>query len=378
MEDSELKSIIQAEIANAIGTYTSGGTSGTTTSTSSLSSQREKAMDYYLARPFGNEQEGRSQVVSTDVMDTIEWIMPSLIRIFTSSDKAVSFEPYGPEDEAQAEQETDYTNYVFYKENNGFLILYSWFKDALLLKNGYVKLYPEEYSKSTVETYENLSDEEFNILITDDSLEPIEHSEQVSNIEIDGTIVPINVHNLKVRKTFKEKKICIVPVPPDEILVSRKTLSVDINTSPFVAHRSKKTISDLVSMGYEKKRLEELGSSEYDSTQERIARFSYDSTSPDEKETLDKSMREVWVNECYTTVDYNEDGIAELRKITMIGNEIFDNEETDIIPICALTPIILTHKHHGLSMADTMSDLQLIRSTMLRQMLDNMYLANNQ
>lgn len=377
MDTSQLKSIIGAEISNALGTFTSSSVSGKS-KTSSLSAQREKAMDYYLGQPFGNEQEGRSQVVSTDVQDTIEWIMPTLIRIFTASDKAVVFEPFGPEDEEQAEQETDYTNYVFYKENSGFLIFYSWFKDALLLKNGYVKIYPEEYTKSSVETYKGLSDQEFNLLITDEELEPIEHSEYQSVMEIQGQQIPIDLHDLKVRRTSKEKKICVIPVPPDEILVSRKTLSIDINSAPFVAHRCKKTISDLVQMGYDKKTIESAGSSEYDTTQERTARFSYDMTSPDEGDTLDSSLKEVWVNECYMTVDFDGDGIAELRKIVMVGNEILENEETDIIPVCAITPMVLTHKHHGLSVADTMSDLQLIRSTMLRQMLDNMYLANNQ
>src|SRR3972149_10281403 len=118
-------------------------------------------MDYDVGRPVGNEQEGRSQVVSTDVMDTIEWIKPSLIRIFTTSDKAVAFEPVGPEDEEQADQETDYCNHVFYKENNGFVILNSWFTDALLQKVGYVKIYPEKTIATSVETYEGLSDQEF-------------------------------------------------------------------------------------------------------------------------------------------------------------------------------------------------------------------------
>jgi len=120
MTDSELKSILAAEIADSLAHL--GG---------ELSEQRRKALRYYLGQPFGNEQEGRSKVVSTDVSDVVEWILPSLLKIFTAGDEVVRFEPTGPEDEEVAKQATEYVNWIFSRDNQGFLNLYMLFKGAL-------------------------------------------------------------------------------------------------------------------------------------------------------------------------------------------------------------------------------------------------------
>ena len=112
-----------------------------------ISKQREKAMEYYYGQPFGNEVEGRSQFVDSTVQDTIEWIKPSLMRVFASGDEMVKFNPHGPEDVPMAKQATDYVNYVFTKDNPGWEILYSWFTDALLSKNGIVKVWWDEYDE---------------------------------------------------------------------------------------------------------------------------------------------------------------------------------------------------------------------------------------
>jgi hypothetical protein len=112
MTDSELKSILAAEIADSLAHL--GG---------ELSEQRRKALRYYLGEPFGNEQEGRSKVVSTDVADVVEWILPALLKIFTAGDEVVRFEPTGPEDEEVAKQATEYVNWIFARDNAGFFAL---------------------------------------------------------------------------------------------------------------------------------------------------------------------------------------------------------------------------------------------------------------
>ena len=134
--EEELVARIRSEITDALG-Y--GDT---------ISRQREQAMEYYYGQPFGNEVEGRSQFVDSTVSDTIEWIKPSLMRVFAAGDEMVKFAPHGPEDVAMAEQATDYVNYVFTKDNQGWEILYSWFTDALLSKNGIVKVWWDEYEDS--------------------------------------------------------------------------------------------------------------------------------------------------------------------------------------------------------------------------------------
>ena len=161
--DTELQSIISSEINNALGFM--GG---------NLSSQRKKSLEYYMGEKLGTEIEGRSQVVSTDVADTIETILPNLLRIFTASEQVVKCEPVKSEDVALAEQATNYVNYVFNKDNPGFSIFYTWFKDALLEKNGIVKVYWDDSKKVEQETYENLSEQEYQLLIDDEDVEIVE------------------------------------------------------------------------------------------------------------------------------------------------------------------------------------------------------------
>jgi len=163
--EEELVSRIKTEITDSLG-Y--GDT---------ISRQREQAMEYYYGQPFGNEVEGRSQFVDSTVQDTIEWIKPSLMRVFASGDEMVKFNPHGPEDVAMAIQATDYVNYVFTKDNPGWEILYSWFTDALLSKNGIVKVWWEEYSEEEREEYHNLGEIELQALLMDDDVEVLEHSE---------------------------------------------------------------------------------------------------------------------------------------------------------------------------------------------------------
>lgn len=370
MDSQTLKSIIQSEINDASG-YIGGD----------LSNQRTKAMEYYLGEPFGNEEEGRSQVVSRDVADTIEWIKPSLLKTFAASDQAVRFDPEGPEDEEQSEQETDYCNYVFYKENEGFLILYTWINDALLQKNGIVKVYWDEKEETTREAYKGLDDDEFMKLMMDEELEPIEHSQYNTPFETIGPQGPmmqeVLVHDVVFKRTRKRGKVSILPVPPEEFLINRDHNTLSVKDAAFVAHKVDRRVSDLIAEGYDRKTVEGLASEDSTSdTTEAIARRNLS----DEYTAMsrnDKSMRKVKVYECYIRVDYDGDGIAELRKVTYAGSEILDNEECDRIPFEAITPVILSHKFHGLSIYDLISDIQLIKSTLMRGMLDNLYLTNN-
>lgn len=370
MDSTELKSIIQSEINDAAG-YIGGD----------LSDQRTKAMEYYLGEKFGNEEDGRSQVVSRDVADTIEWMKPSLLKTFAASDQAVRFDPEGPEDEEQAEQESDYCNYVFYKENEGFLILYTWINDALLQKNGIVKIIWDDSEEVTREAYRCLDDDEFMKLMNDEELEPIEHSEYNKAIEVMGPQGPVMqemlVHDVVFRRTRKKGKVSILPVPPEEFLINRDHNSLSVKDAAFVAHKVDRRISDLIEDGYDRATVEALPSddSTSDTTEAQARRNLSDEYTSSTRN--DKSMRKVKVYECYIRVDYDGDGIAELRKVTYVGNEILDNEECDRIPFEAITPVILSHKFHGLSVHDLISDIQLIKSTLMRGMLDNLYLTNN-
>ena len=371
MTEDELIAKLSSEIDSSTGHMSS-----------ELSHQREEAMKYYLGEPFGNEIDGRSEIVTTDVRDTIEYIMPSLMRIFTTHNNIAEFEPQGPEDIEMAKQATDYVNYVFNKQNNGFKVLYDAFKDALISKTGIVKHYWEENKKITTENYENLTDIEYQSILANDELEVLEHTEtQIEKQQVDdfGNLISPAVvqHDVKVKCTKNYGQVKVVSVPPEEFLVSRR--AVDLESATFVCHRVKKTVSDLISEGYDKNLVDNLptySQSQGEWDEERLARFSYDDESmPSDEGT--GATRAVWIEECYMHIDYNGDGIAELRKITKGGNVILDNEEIDMIPFSTICPLPIPHKFYGMSIADTVSDIQLIKSTIMRNLLDNMYLTNN-
>jgi len=368
MTKSELIQHLEQEIDSSLGF-----------SESKLTDQRTDALDRYYGKKYGNEVEGRSQIVTRDVADVIEWIMPSLMKIFTSGDKVVEFEPQGPEDVKMAKHATDYVNYVIMRQNKGFSLLYNWFKDALLQKNGIVKHYWDDSVKVTREEYKNLTEEEFTALLLDDEIEIKEHTASggMTEVEDEMGMIQQNVepilHDVVIERTRNDGKVIIENVPPEEFLINQ--YAKDIESARFVAHRVKKTKSELIEAGYSKTKLERAYSAaEAEWKQERLARFDYDSDSSYPTGDLDEG---IWVDECYVRVDYDNDGIDELRKVTKVGDEILDNEVVDSVPFSSLTPIPMPHKFYGLSVYDLIADLQLIKTTLMRNLLDNMYLTNN-
>jgi hypothetical protein len=377
MDNGRLTGILQAEIDDAIGMLDSETTE-----------QRAEALNAYLRNPYGNEQEGRSQIVTGEVAEVIDGALPQLIRVFTASDEMVRFEPVGPQDEEGAKQATDYANWVFYKDNAGFAILHDWFKDALLAKTGTVKAVWEEKIDVDEETYRNLTDTELVLLMADGTREIVsqETNESVTQMQMpDGTVMDqVTVsHDVVVRKRTKSGRIQVDCLPPEELIVSKKARFGETK-SPFMAHRRLMTRTDLVEMGFEKDQIYSLPVyNSLDFTEERIARYS-PGEEPFEQDSLDESMQEVEVYESYIYVDFDEDGIAELRQIFYSNNTILTysdgteaNIPTDYVPFHVICPIPIPHKFFGQSLADRTMDIQLIKTTITRQMLDNLYLINN-
>ena len=286
------------------------------------------------------------------------------------------FEPKNPGDEEGAKQATEYVNWVFYRDNEGFLVLHNWFKDALLQKTGIVKAYWDDKVDVTKEEYQNLTDDELVLLMADGTREVVEQDTQEidGGIGIDGQPVVMRSHNVKVSKKNKSGSVQIENVPPEEFLISKR--AKDIETAPFVAHRTLMTRSDLVAMGFDTEQVDTIPSSnDLTFSQERISRF--DQSEQPDAQSMDMSMEEVEVFECYVRADMDDDGIAELRRVVYAGTEILLDEETDYIPFYSICPIPIPHKFFGNSLADRAMDIQLQKSTITRQMLDNLYLTNN-
>ena len=364
LNKSKLLSLISQEITNSLGFYSSD-----------LAKQRENALKYYLGEPLGNEVEGRSSVVSQDLLEVVESMLPSLMRMFTQSDKMVNFDPQQAEDVKYAEQITDYCNFIFNKDNDGFSILHSMFKTALLQKNGFCKIYWKTTKEQKKESYKHLDETQYQALLIDDEVEIISTELiEEENLEL--------FYDVEVQRKKEYGRCQIDAVPPEEILVSSRAKS--LKDCDFIAHRVTKTVSELIDMGFNKKDVESLPSAEEEVfNTEAVVRRSYDDATQDlEAQTIDPSMKVKQITECYMKADVDGDGIAELRKIIVGGSGynnyiILENEEINILPFAMCVAIPMPFRFYGLSMYDLLADVQNMSTAIMRQTLDNMYLQNN-
>ena len=369
MPDEELQGIVGKEIDDAIDFIDNW-----------ISPQRATATQYYRGEPFGNEEDGRSQVVSMDVRDTVQAIMPSLMRIFHGSDQTVEYVPQGPEDVAAAKQATDYANYIINRDNNGFLEMHSAFMDALVRKVGILKVYWDDQTKYETVSYSGLDDASLAALMSDPAVEvEIVASEPMGEPMQDpltGEDMPVPMmHAVRATYTHPDGRVKLEAVPPEEFLISRESKSVE--QADYVAHRRIVTVSELVAMGYDYDEVSELGAS-YDDMDTNVERYTRNKALTNEmNERHDPAMKKVLYVENYIKVDYDGDGIAELRKVCTAGdgNKILMNEPCDMAPFATLCPDPEPHDFFGMSVADTVMDVQRIKSSIMRNTLDSLSMS---
>jgi hypothetical protein len=360
LSDADIMAAIQDEESTSYG-YLSG----------ELANQRAQALDYYYGEDYGNEIDGRSKVKTTELSDVIESILPSLMKVFAGGEQVVKFSPKNAEDVQSAEQESDYINWLVLEKNQGFNVLYTWFKDALIQKNGYVIAAWEDNKSVVEEVYEGLREEEMVYLLQDPEIEVLEHTQREVP-DMDGIAI---VHDVKISKTDEDGELKIYNIPPEEMLVSVDCPTPNPKDANFVQWRTVRTISEVRELGYDVP--DDIADDEdYLLDLESNARDQYDEMNID-MDGADASTRRVVFKRSWVRMDANGDGIAELLFICHIGDTILHKDVVDLIPVSCLTPIPVPHRHIGRSYADLIMELQLQKSTMLRQIFDNMYLSNN-
>lgn len=326
-----------------------------------LSTYRVDMLKRYKGELYGNEVEGQSKVTTREVMETVEWALPAILDVFASGDKIVVFDPVGPEDEELAEQETKIVNHHLLKKNNGFMAFYEWFKSALIHTNGYAKMWMDETQCTEVEYYEGLTEQEVGILYQQEGVE----FEQAS-------VDQMGLYSVRIRRTYTKKKLTFEAVPGNEVLIDDDLTSINLDEAEFICHRVERTYTWLVQNGFDQDKLDGIGGSEGDDFEDNSRR----TRSTDYGESDDVSLRKYWVNECYLMVDFDGDGIAERRRVVNIGPEIFENEEDSYQPFVALGCAPMPHSHESISLGEMVEDLQEIRTTLVRQLLTNIYRIN--
>jgi hypothetical protein len=380
--------VTNGELLALIDTYASqsfGGDKGV------LANERALAIARYNSEPYGNEVDGRSQLVSSEIRDTVETVVPQLMRIFLSGDAICEFDPETPQDVPQAKQESDYVNFIVTQRNRAYQVFGTWFRDALLCKNGYAKAFWEEKSDVLVEDYKGLPDDMLQMLAQDEDVQIVAHDaypaanmpqaqalpQAMGQAGLIQPPVP-QLHDVKVRRTKKKGFVRFDNVPCEEIRVHSSTRDLSLQDALYVEHRVNLTLSEIRQMGYEVADdeagiLEDLGTDIEPVARDRFNEIqnilNQNSSDP---AAARATFREVWMR-----VDEDGDGIAELRKLCLVNRLIKSDEETDLIPFACITPVIQPHRHVGYGYYDFLKDIEAARTAMLRAYFDNIYLANN-
>ena len=358
MDKDELQRVIQGLVKSAID-YVDG----------ELSPDRAKATDLYMGRKFGNEEKGRSQVVSTDVRDGIRALLPHMLRALVGAEKAVEFRARYAGKVAEAEQATDYVNYVFMEDNEGFLLTHTVLKDGLLKKIGAFKWYWDDTSEVENFSPRGVTEDQLATLMADPEVE-------VTAIE-DAGATPDGVPLFDVEFTVSRQdgRARVVAIPPEELIHNREARSLDEAT--FFAHVTEKSQGELIAMGIDKKIVEKHGkgsSRTRRSNEEAIARNPSGFQGFGSDEEAGRANEKAQYVEAYVKLDVDGDGIAELRKICTIGedNYIVENVPVRSRPFALFTPDPEPHTVVGLSWADLLGDVQKIKSMVQRSMLDSL------
>ena len=374
----KLNQAIDAAEENSYGSDTDG----------QLSADRAYSIQLYLGENVDVAPTGRSQVVDRSVFETIQWMMPSLCRIFTGGD-LVSVPAIGPDDEAAAQQEGEYINWVISQQNPWFEIFLTWATDALMTRNAYCMAYMDKERQVGVERYERQTQEGVAMLLSDKDIEIISHREYPDEgaqpvpgpdgqplIGPDGQPVlgpPPMLYDLELRRVGEKHKVCIKVLPPERCKISQYTPSFRLVDCDYFEYWDNKTISQLRSEGFDIP--DDIAETSQQETQEDVIRDIYQENRDDRPP--DPSMRRVRARMIWIRHDYDEDGIAELMYVVRVGREVLFREEVSSIPVASMIPSPLPHRHLGISITDMVADIQRIKSTILRQGLDNLYLANN-
>ena len=372
MTDMDLEAMMGQEITDAVSYIDSD-----------LSPIRARGTEYYRGDPFGNEEDGRSQVVAMEVRDTVSAMLPSLMRVFFSTENTVEFVPRGPEDVENAQQATDYCNYVFNNDNNGFMVAYATFKDALVRKCGIVKAWIEDTESVRIEEYSGLDDQTLQIVMQEGDADvkivasyPDETMQGAMQIDpmTGQPMPPAMMHDVQVKRKITDKRIHVACLPPEELLLSRQAMS--FKDAPFIGHRKMATVAELISMGYDEDEvMDYVGSSDLNDNEEALARAPLANNQYFNESANPMMMRVLYV-EGYAKVDFDGDGIPELRKMCFMGAsyKMVRNLPASYIPFIEFPcdPEPHTSPLEAMSIFDITRDLQEIKSEVMRNTLDSL------
>jgi hypothetical protein len=334
-----------------------------------LNTSRAEAERYYMGQELGNEKKGRSSIVMSDLSDVIEWILPSLMRIFCGGDDVCQIQPRGQEDIQTADSNNELVNYQLRIRNKWFMVLHDFFKDALLEKIGVLKYEWVNEDVPYDKEYDNVSLEELTVRLLTQPNTKI--TSQKKNE--DGT------YNVTLTTTVNDEYPLITCVPPYEVGFTNVTSDVD--SCPFLYHKVKRFPYEIAK--------------KYGKDKVALIKNRVNFLNPPDSSTLDHDLilwqkfedlgglqfifseedQRYWIYECY----FPDINTGEARKLVISGDVVLEDSKNKYgrPPFHIVTPIKLTHRLIGRSMHDLTRDLQRLHTALVRQILDNIYFSNN-
>jgi hypothetical protein len=357
-KESELSSLVESAIKTSVGYYDS-----------KLSNERKEVIDYYHGTKPNQFHSGSSKYISMDVYDAVESMKAVLLETFAAGNQIVRFAPQGEDDVQLAQVATDYCDYVVFRQNPGYQIFSTVITDGLLARVGVAKVYWEKNIEMVEEEFSSLTDDELDTIYASDDFEDVDADRDEDTFLWSGT----------VSRKVNRSQVRIDPVPPEEFLVTPQATS--LQDAQFVAHRTRKTLSELIKEGYDKKLVDSISAgdnSELTMDPEVLARF--EEIGADRLNLngeLQAQTREVIVYECYVYIDMEGDGIAKLYKVTKAGSVILDYERVDRKPFVHFTPLPIPHSFYGSNYAYKVIPTQNARTALVRGIIDHTMITNN-
>lgn len=466
MDEATLLKILKEEETDAASYYTS-----------ELAIAQSDAMDRFHARPYGDEESGRSKVVTHDVEDTINWLMPMLMRTFASSDDLIVVDDDGlPDNDPSLKEAADYLRHAWFKDNDGTGILHDFAFDALLQKVGIVRAYWEDPQPRPPRLLEGLTadqlqkymtDPEYEILAMQEDgpgAEPLDESKvdeaqgrnpggegygrdgyglqgagtpaapeaedegleaepdqgedamapmapalpvvappQAAQAPLPGLLaqpggigpgqpgmapmmaagpaMPLKTFSIMVQKTPRVGRVCIECFPPENFRISRRAKTIeaaDYHGGVFDKYMID-VLREYPERAYDLDPTGDWGAKDLETDQ--VADVRIQSRFPDEPDSgrrqasREEGRRKVKLNVEYVNVDYDGDGIVELRRIVRVGSTILENYRVPESEFVAWSPIRVAHRLIGRSIADTILDIQKIRTVITRKAMDGLTAA---
>lgn len=340
-----------------------------------MAKDRLRAVEYHQGVMADTpSDEGRSKMVTKDVRSNIKKVLPSLVRTILGSDTIAEFQPVDEGDDEGAEQATDYFNNVTVYEADVRRTVEDALNDALLLRNGIIKWWREEKQAVKISKHSGLAEDAFAELVSGDDVTVIEHTERMESVDTEQGPVEVPVHDVKIKRTFVERLTRSAAVPRERFLIHSDAVS--LQDSPVTGEKTKIARSELVAMGYDREKIDELPIGQEEDEERNARRDNLTDT-----EQVARANEEIDYYDLYVRIDMDDDGISELRHMCFAGGlseeNLLENDECDEVQFCDIKVMCQPHQWEGISLADDLMDVQRVKTVLLRSTLDNLYWQNN-